>query len=72
MIVEYSWFVQVVQAALDAASTSRTCLVIAHRLSTIRDAHLICVVSGGVVAECGTHRELLDLKGLYYRLHSNT
>ncbi|CAB3260016.1 unnamed protein product, partial [Arctia plantaginis] len=62
---------KVVQAALDAASASCTCLVIAHRLSTVRDAHLICVVSGGVVAESGTHHELLDLRGLYYRLHSN-
>ncbi|XP_075977925.1 ATP-dependent translocase ABCB1-like [Anticarsia gemmatalis] len=62
---------KVVQAALDAASTSRTCVSIAHRLSTVRHADLVCVLRGGVVAEAGTHQELIDRKGLYYQLHAN-
>jgi ABC-type multidrug transport system fused ATPase/permease subunit len=47
----------------------RTTFVIAHRLSTIRSADQILVLDGGVVAERGTHRELLALNGLYRRLY---
>jgi len=43
----------------------RTVLVIAHRLSTIRDAQRICVISGGQLAEQGSHEELMATKGLY-------
>jgi ABC-type multidrug transport system ATPase subunit len=43
----------------------RTVLVIAHRLSTIRDADRICVISGGQLAEQGSHEELISSKGLY-------
>ncbi|XP_052741203.1 multidrug resistance protein homolog 49 isoform X2 [Bicyclus anynana] len=60
---------KVVQEALDAAKAGRTCVLIAHRLSTVRDADAICVLSGGLVAERGTHRELMQLKGLYYKLN---
>jgi ABC-type multidrug transport system fused ATPase/permease subunit len=44
-------------------------ITIAHRLSTIRDANTIIVLSGGVVAEQGTHQELLALGGVYAELH---
>jgi len=47
----------------------RTVIAIAHRLSTIRDANQIIVITGGVVAESGTHDELMALKGLYAELH---
>jgi subfamily B ATP-binding cassette protein MsbA len=47
----------------------RTVITIAHRLSTIRDANTIIVLSGGVVAEQGTHQELLALGGVYAELH---
>jgi ABC-type multidrug transport system fused ATPase/permease subunit len=47
----------------------RTVITIAHRLSTIRDADKIIVLNGGVVAEQGTHDELLQLKGIYSELH---
>ncbi|GAB9474253.1 Multidrug resistance protein abc superfamily [Globisporangium polare] len=61
---------QIVQQALDTvvALKRRTTIIIAHRLSTIRNADKICVVSGGRVAEEGTHAELLGLSGIYARL----
>ncbi|KAG3130200.1 hypothetical protein PC128_g26761, partial [Phytophthora cactorum] len=43
-------------------------IIIAHRLSTIRKADKICVVSGGKIAEQGTHQELIKLKGIYAKL----
>lgn len=56
---------QDIQASLAAAAKGRTNLVIAHRLSTIADADLIAVLDGGVVAESGTHADLIALGGLY-------
>jgi len=47
----------------------RTVITIAHRLTTIRDADQIIVISGGVVAENGTHDELLAKNGIYAQLH---
>lgn len=57
-----------VQEALDRLMEGRTTLVIAHRLSTVRDAGRVVVLDGGVVAEQGTHDELLEADGLYRRL----
>jgi ABC-type transport system involved in cytochrome bd biosynthesis fused ATPase/permease subunit len=54
-----------VQEALDRLGSERTVLVIAHRLGTIRNADNILVLKDGVVAEEGTHDELLDNNGLY-------
>ncbi|EZA49880.1 multidrug resistance protein homolog 49 isoform X2 [Ooceraea biroi] len=61
---------QVVQAALDKAMKGRTCITIAHRLATIRNADVICVVDRGVVAEMGTHDDLMAADGLYAHLHA--
>lgn len=43
-------------------------MIVAHRLSTIRDATRIFVFSGGNIVEQGTHDELMDAKGVFYRM----
>jgi ABC-type multidrug transport system fused ATPase/permease subunit len=55
--------------ALEKLMEGKTVIAIAHRLSTIRDADLIAVIQGGVVAESGTHDELMAKNGLYAELH---
>ena len=56
---------QEIQAALDVVSRGRTTLVIAHRLSTVISADEIIVLKDGMIAERGTHRDLLAKEGLY-------
>ena len=59
---------QAVAQAMDEARHGRTTLVIAHRLSTIRTADRIVVLSGGRVAQTGTHEELLAAGSAYVEL----
>ena len=47
---------------------NRTVLIIAHRLSTVRNADGICVLDSGSIVEQGTHDELLEKEGLYFKL----
>ena len=54
-----------VDEALGRLAEGRTVLVIAHRLSTVREADQIVVLDGGIVAERGSHEELLRLGGRY-------
>ncbi|KAL2422061.1 ABC multidrug transporter MDR2 [Exophiala dermatitidis] len=61
---------KVVQAALDDAAKGRTTIAVAHRLSTIQKADVIYVFDKGVIAEQGTHHELMALKGRYRELVS--
>jgi ATP-binding cassette subfamily B protein len=58
-----------IQTALERLIHGRTSIVIAHRLSTIRHVDRIIVLHRGRVVEDGTHDELLELKGYYYRLY---
>ncbi len=55
--------------ALERLMKGRTVITIAHRLSTIRDADKIIVLKGGLVAEEGTHDELLARNGVYAELY---
>lgn len=58
-----------IQRALEELMRDRTAVVIAHRLSTIRRADRIVVFHKGRVVEQGNHAELLELGGLYAKLH---
>jgi ABC-type multidrug transport system fused ATPase/permease subunit len=59
---------QLIEKACRTLFAGRTSITIAHRLSTIRQADRILVLSRGRLIEEGAHRELLALKGAYYRL----
>jgi ATP-binding cassette, subfamily B, multidrug efflux pump len=58
-----------IEEAVETLMQGRTSIVIAHRLSTIQNATRILVLHHGEVVELGTHSELLELGGLYSRLH---
>jgi ATP-binding cassette subfamily B protein len=58
-----------IQKALLRLMHGRTSFVIAHRLSTIRDADNVIVINDGEIVEHGTHQQLLEAKGFFYRLY---
>jgi ATP-binding cassette subfamily B protein len=59
-----------IQRGMEALMTGRTSFVIAHRLSTIRRADRILFIKDGAIAEMGSHSELLQERGLYFRLYT--
>ncbi|KAF6263961.1 P-loop containing nucleoside triphosphate hydrolase protein [Scenedesmus sp. NREL 46B-D3] len=59
-----------IQASLAGSRSNRTTFIVAHRLSTVADADLIVVLKEGLVAELGSHNELLAAGGLYAELWS--
>lgn len=60
---------QKIQDAIEPLIASRTSILIAHRLSTILAADEILVINNGVIAERGTHSELISLGGVYTQLY---
>jgi len=58
-----------VQNAFEKIMANRTCLIVAHRLSTVQNADRIIVFHRGVIREMGSHRELMEKRGVYFRLH---
>ena len=62
---------KLVQEALETLMKGRTSIIIAHRLATIRSADNILVLNEGVIAEQGTHRELLEIENGIYKNLSN-
>ena len=61
---------QIVQRGMDKLMEGRTVFVIAHRLSTVKNSDVIMVLDHGRIIERGTHDQLIDLKGQYYRLYT--
>ncbi len=57
-----------IQKAIKNITGKRTIIAIAHRLSTIKDADMILVIHEGEIIERGTHDELLQMKGYYYKM----
>lgn len=57
-----------IQASINLLIKGRTTISIAHRLSTLRDADKLVVIDNGEITEEGTHSELIQKKGTYYRL----
>ena len=60
-----------IQDAMLNLMKGKTCFVIAHRLSTIRNADNILVLDHGDVIEQGTHQQLMEKKGFYYKLYAS-
>ncbi|MGB4661493.1 MAG: ATP-binding cassette domain-containing protein, partial [Mobilitalea sp.] len=58
-----------IQSAMRKLMEQKTCFVIAHRLSTIQGADNILVVDQGNIVEQGTHAELIEKQGFYYKLY---
>ena len=58
-----------IQKALDVILSEKTAFIVAHRLSTIRNADRILYIVDKGIAEEGNHEELMEKKGLYYRLN---
>ncbi len=54
-----------IQEAVEKLSENRTCITIAHRLSTIRNVDKIMVLKDGNIVESGSHKELMEKKGVY-------
>ena len=57
-----------IQQAIDRLVKDRTTFAIAHRLSTLRNADRLFVIEKGKGVECGSHAELMEKKGIYYKL----
>ena len=62
---------EALQAGLRHLLKGRTSFIIAHRLSTIENADQIFYIDHGQIVEHGTHAELLEAKGAYYRLYES-
>ncbi|BBO74310.1 lipid A ABC transporter permease/ATP-binding protein [Desulfosarcina widdelii] len=57
------------QQAIANLMRGRTCVVVAHRLTTARSADRIVVLNKGVMVESGSHSDLMEKRGTYYRLY---
>jgi subfamily B ATP-binding cassette protein MsbA len=60
---------RMIQQAMEGVMENRTVFIVAHRFSTIKSVDRIVVMSGGKIAEIGSHEELINKNGLYNRLY---
>ena len=58
------------QKGLDEMLKGRTSFIIAHRLSTIRNCDRIMYIDNGGILECGSHDELMAMRGAYFKLYT--
>ncbi len=63
---------KIVQESMEKLAKNRTTIVIAHRLSTIKNARRILVLTENGIEEQGTHKELMEKRGVYYELYKLT
>lgn len=61
---------KIVQEGMDEIMKGRTTFVIAHRLSTIMNSDVIIVLQNGEIVERGDHKDLLEQRGIYYKLYT--
>ncbi len=59
-----------VQDGMDALMEGRTVFVIAHRLSTVQNSNVILVMENARIIERGDHDDLIEAKGVYYKLYT--
>jgi ATP-binding cassette, subfamily B, bacterial len=57
-----------IQEAIANLVRGRTTIAVAHRLATLRNADRVLVMDNGAIVEEGTHKDLLDMQGFYWRL----
>lgn len=57
-----------IQKALELATNDVTTITIAHRLSTVRNADVIYVLDNGEIVESGSHGQLMETRGRYFKL----
>lgn len=63
---------KIVQESLDKIMGGKTSVIVAHRISTIRDADEIMVFNEGEIAERGRYQDLIDRRGIFYKLEKGT
>ena len=61
---------RLVQESLEELSKGRTVITIAHRLTTVQNADKIIVLTREGIEEVGTHRELMEKKGIYFNMYT--
>ena len=59
---------QSIQESLELLAKERTTFIVAHRLTTITHADRIVMIEQGKIVETGTHKELMEKQGAYYKL----
>lgn len=60
---------KIIQSKMKKILNNKTSIIVAHRLSTIRDCDLIVLIEDGTIKEKGTHLELINKKGIYYKMY---
>lgn len=60
---------KIIQNKMKEILKGKTSIIVAHRLSTIKDCDKIVLIENGIILEQGTHLELINKKGIYYKMY---